>query len=419
METRDLNQVKNEFFKSIKKLITLENYETNKFHTLTTTTQFLVPESKRRAGFEKLTLFNAIVEKVWVNFNNDNQYSMHKIGDLSTFKNIDLLYLFLKAYMQQIELMVYNGTIDQKVGVNTMNLGDQFAQGDTYRSDFWYVEPMKLWKSIGFFGTPYQDTDEYFDLSSFATKQYVAEEISQAFEIILEWLDQLSESLISQLQAFVLDQDYVKQEDIDRTVQSEKTLALFQQVDEQDNPEGNIKILGRFDKLNIRGLAEPIITTDGNGRKTLNLDSIREVPGGASPVVQSPEETPSGDNKAISASWAFENEKAQQAKWDSFIATEYEYDDGTSEEPPTPELTHTSLTANAIIAVPPMAVETINFKDKNMVANAVERLWRNDITREKALEEIKDWYEYTKEQGPYLEDNIKAYKEKLDKEKGE
>ncbi|KAJ3616516.1 hypothetical protein Zmor_011860, partial [Zophobas morio] len=98
------------------------------------------------------------------------------------------------------------------------------------------------------------------------------------------------------------DQDYVKQEDIDRTVQSEKTLALFQQVDEQDNPEGNIKILGRFDKLNIRGLAEPIITTDGNGRKTLNLDSIREVPGGASPIVQSPEETPSGDNKAISAS---------------------------------------------------------------------------------------------------------------------
>lgn len=225
--------IKREFLQEIKKVVNLDDYNSHKYHTPITLPKFKLPNSIKLRGWNEREWFDACVEKIYYQLNVETQYTLHLVGDLGFFKGFYKLQL-LKAFYQQLELMVYNNTFaDIIIGAsvnNNITLQDQFT-------NFWYDEPYRLLKAIGLInGYGFTDTSANdLDLSQLASKEYIQGWALYVIERFNEYIDQnIGDVAVKVKDIILIDTNFMK------LVEDSSIKYLNDNPDKFKGPQGDI-----------------------------------------------------------------------------------------------------------------------------------------------------------------------------------
>lgn len=325
---QNLDITQQDFYKSITNLLNITTYNEHKFHIPTTTPKLKIPNSQLRNGWTEEKWFESLVQKIYLRLNYQTQFSLDRIGGFTNIKEQKLLWLIIKAFCIQIELMVYNGVWATVLDTGSINLPSGTFSANEVIDDFWFTEPYAIFKSIGLineWGFTEIDKDGAFDFTEFATKKYVDNGDDMSISVSANYTNERVQESISYInniksgidEYFKEAYNYIDKQDnalSDKIDKQDKEIyqkiddieveTFYQKTDNDGNSIGDKIRLGRTVDIVITGISQPLYDPL---TKTMTLETVKEVPSEFdAQLSNTPVSTENGgDNYGITASWAF------------------------------------------------------------------------------------------------------------------
>lgn len=448
-QINELDITQQDFYKSITNLLNLKTYNEHKFHKPTTTPQLKMPNSQKRHGWTEEEWFESLVQKIYLRLNYQTQFSLDRIGGFTNIKEQKLLWLIVKGFCIQIELMVYNNCWATVLDTGSVQItgGSAFNASEVI-DEFWFAEPYSIFKAIGLineWGFNEIDKDGAFDFSEFATQKYadkgddmaIAVAANYTNERVQEAHDYINNTVVGTNEKFKKAYEYIDQQDekLDNKIDDIELEAYFQLTDSDGNNVGTPNKIGLTNELVIAGIAKPLYDKEN---KRLTLETIKEIPptleGQLSDVPISKED--GGSDYGITATWAYEQVDALSVCGDTphlptLIQTAKNiYNVEFIDEEPLVEEAPISESKYILVE---RQEETIEFEDRadeepidndplrvfnairdgQDINNVLENIYTEQLRLKELLEPTITYVDFQKaHSGEYLEENIENWKNK-------